>query len=86
MEIKKKTRLLTIGSAPTHRFGRPWREAPYLKISGKWFRDAGFNSGDIVEVDVKNGCLTIQKTNHKWVQIFSDQFMVNEDGVPLKSI
>lgn len=44
---------------------RRWNYArvPELRLAGKWFESAGFNTGDVVNVEVKEGKLII--TNEK---------------------
>ena len=43
---------------------------PFIRISGRWLRAAGFEIEDRIEVDVGHGCLTIKK--------------LTADGEPLK--
>lgn len=87
MEIKKDKRLLTIGYTADCRYGttrwKPEYRIPSLKLAGKWFKDAGFQSGDIIEIDVKPGCLTIRPTANKWVMTVPEKWMVNESNEPI---
>jgi len=51
-----KARKLTVGSAPLE---KPGVEVPYLRLRGRWLRDAGFAIGRNVRVEVSEGRLTI---------------------------
>src|SRR5687767_766439 len=50
-------RKLTVGSAPLE---KPGVEVPYLRLRGRWLRDAGFAIGRNVKVEVSAGRLTIE--------------------------
>lgn len=52
-----KARKLTVGSAP---LDKPGTEVPYLRLRGRWLKDAGFAIGRYVKVEVREGCLMIQ--------------------------
>lgn len=80
-------RLLTIGyqyqerSAKT--INRHHIRVPFLRLSGKWFTQAGFLPGDIVEVESKDNSLIIRKTPNSWKvtrEVHTEKFMVNEHG------
>ena len=55
MAIRKKYRNLTIGEI--HNGNN--KVVPMLRISGKWFQELGFNSGDYVRVTCENGQIII---------------------------
>jgi toxic protein SymE len=52
-----KSRRLTVGYRPLR---SPGVEVPYLGLRGRWLRDAGFEIGRSVKVDVSEGRLTIE--------------------------
>jgi toxic protein SymE len=52
-----KSRRLTVGYKPLR---SPGVEVPYLGLRGHWLRDAGFEIGRSVKVDVSKGRLTIE--------------------------
>lgn len=52
-----KARKLTVGYAPLE---KPGVEVPYLRLRGRWLRDAGFAIGRNVKVEVSEGRLTIE--------------------------
>lgn len=35
---------------------------PYIRLSGKWLKQAGFQEGDIISIKIQNGELKIRKT------------------------
>lgn len=84
MKNKQKRRLITIGrkwvkSTPKH------EARPFLPLVGRWLQKAGFSIGDIIEIDVQDGCLVIRKTANSWrihrkVQVEYEKCMVNEVG------
>lgn len=89
MSINKNKRLLTIGYQLEPRSQqyacRYHTPVPNLRLSGKWLGKAGFSRGDIVEVDVQDGCLIIRKTPNKWkIEVISKKWMLNESGDPIK--
>lgn len=54
---------------------------PFINISGLWLEKAGFNVGDIVELDVTDGKIVIRRTTNKWMEEISiKKYMVNEKG------
>jgi toxic protein SymE len=52
-----KPRRLTVGYKPLK---APGVEVPYLRLRGRWLRDAGFEIGRSVKVEVSEGRLTIE--------------------------
>lgn len=52
-----KPRRLTVGYKPLK---APGVEVPYLRLRGRWLRDAGFEIGRCVKVEVSEGRLTIE--------------------------
>lgn len=52
-----KPRRLTVGYKPLK---SPGVEVPYLRLHGRWLRDAGFEIGRSVNVEVSEGRLTIE--------------------------
>jgi toxic protein SymE len=52
-----KLRRLTVGYKPLK---SPGVEVPYLRLRGRWLRDAGFEVGRGVKVEVSEGRLTIE--------------------------
>lgn len=88
MAINKNKRLLTLGYKMDDEYYSPrWhpeKRIPVLRLSGKWLKEAGFLAGDIIEVDVQDGCLTIRKTYNKWkMEVISKKWMVNENDEPI---
>ena len=55
-----KLRRLTVGYKPLKSHGV---EVPYLRLRGRWLRDAGFEIGRHVKVDVREGRLTIERVD-----------------------
>jgi len=51
------SRRLTVGYKPLK---SPGVEVPYLGLRGRWLRDAGFEIGRSVKVEVSEGRLTIE--------------------------
>lgn len=52
----------TIKIQPKH-VNRRWnkhKEVPQLRLQGEWFKEAGFEPGQMVDVVVKSGMLTIR--------------------------
>lgn len=59
MKIKATQRKMTVCSADTNK--------SMLIIKGKWFRDCGFNPGDMVELSAtKSGKLIITNKGNKY--------------------
>ena len=56
-DTSAKPRRLTVGYRPLK---SPGVEVPYLRLRGRWLRDAGFEIGRSVKVDVSEGRLTIE--------------------------
>jgi toxic protein SymE len=52
-----RPRRLTVGYKPLK---SPGVEVPYLRLRGRWLKDAGFEIGRSVRVDVSEGRLTIE--------------------------
>jgi hypothetical protein len=52
-----KSRRLTVGYKPLK---SPGVEVPYLCLRGRWLRDAGFDIGRSVRIEVSGGRLTIE--------------------------
>ncbi len=52
-----KARKLTVGYAP---LVSPGSYVPYLRLRGRWLRDAGFAIGRNVKVEVSEGRLMIE--------------------------
>ena len=52
-----KARKLTVGSAP---LDLPGTYVPYLRLRGRWLREAGFAIGRNVKVEVSEGRLTLE--------------------------
>jgi toxic protein SymE len=57
LDTSAKPRRLTVGYKPLK---SPGVEVPYLRLRGRWLRDAGFGVGRIVKVEVSEGRLTIE--------------------------
>ena len=57
LNTSAKHRMLTVGYKPLK---SPGAEVPYLRLRGRWLRDAGFEIGRSVKVDVSEGRLTIE--------------------------
>ncbi len=51
-----KVRMLTVSTASTSNY----KEAPAIRIQGKWLRDLGFKTGCKVIVEENHGLLTIR--------------------------
>lgn len=49
------TRFMTVSYLPA----KQTVPVPYLRLSGQWLQEAGFNAGDKVAVTVESGKLTI---------------------------
>ena len=56
----EKSRTLKIGYKPLK---SPGVEVPYLPLRGRWLRDAGFEIGLNVKVEVSEGRLTIERVD-----------------------
>ncbi len=57
-----KTRILTISELSRHSPNyRGWVEVPFIRLSGKWLQEAGFEPGDRIRVEVEFGGITITK-------------------------
>ena len=52
-----KPRRLTVGYKP---LASPGVDVPYLRLRGRWLRDAGFDIGRSVKVEVGEGRLIIE--------------------------
>lgn len=57
LNTSAKPRRLTVGYKPLK---SPGVEVPYLRLRGHWLRDAGFEIGRSVKVEVSEGRLTIE--------------------------
>ena len=55
--VPKKTRILTVSYIPLE---KPGVEVPYLRLRGRWLRNAGFAIGRKVKVEVSEGRLMIE--------------------------
>lgn len=45
-----------------------FKEAPpQILLQGRWLEQAGFNAGDKITVDCKQGGLSLQRTSHKQI-------------------
>ncbi|GEP98110.1 SymE family type I addiction module toxin [Chitinophaga cymbidii] len=80
----KVKRLITVGRKVENKYGK-LVGVPFLRIAGRWLEKAGFCIGDIVEVDIADGCLVIRKTKNTWrverkIAVEVEKFMVNEAG------
>lgn len=56
---------------------------PHIKLSGKWLEDQGFEIGNIVQLEVCEGFITVQKTTNKWAveeKKIQHRVMLNEQG------
>ena len=53
----KKPRRLKVGYKPLK---SPGAEVPFLPLRGHWLREAGFDIGQNVKVEVREGRLTIE--------------------------
>ena len=56
----EKSRTLKIGYKPLK---SPGVEVPFLSLRGRWLRDAGFEIGRSVKVEVSEGRLTIERVD-----------------------
>lgn len=96
MVIDKNKRLLTVSTQQTQTRSYISSESnrkvyynynlPFIKLTGVWLLKAGFSYGDIIEVEVNEGCLTIKKTTHQW-EIIGEKAnlaIVNESGEPIQ--
>lgn len=82
MKKEQKRRFITVSRKYTKRALRDIA-LPFLPLTGRWLQEAGFSAGDIVEIDVLNGCLTIRKTANSWKierRLECEKYMVNEAG------
>jgi len=52
-----KSRRLTVGYKPLR---SPGVKVPYLRLHGRWLKDAGFEVGRSAKVEVSEGRLTIE--------------------------
>jgi len=52
-----KARILTVSYVPLE---KPGVEVPYLRLRGRWLRNAGFAIGRKVKVEVSDGRLMIE--------------------------
>lgn len=94
MVINKNKRLLTVGylmgdlvpyQTPENKTLYCYHDRPFIRLGGKWLQNAGFSAGDIIEVDVKDNCLVIRKTQNSWKEFGEiKQMMVNESGEPVQ--
>ncbi|MAX80334.1 MAG: hypothetical protein CL843_09180 [Crocinitomicaceae bacterium] len=55
------TRFIKIGYSSRKNAYRRILFFPKLNLTGKWFREVGFEIGDSVEVQCSNGCITIKR-------------------------
>ena len=55
-----KPRKLKVGYKPLK---SPGAEVPFLPLRGRWLRDAGFEIGRSVKVEVSEGRLTIERVD-----------------------
>ncbi|RPD39441.1 SymE family type I addiction module toxin [Chitinophaga barathri] len=56
----KKERLLTVGSlCYEHEFDNT--HVPFIRLSGKWLHEAGFDVGDLIAVEHNKDSLVIRK-------------------------
>lgn len=63
-------------------------DMPSLLLAGRWLESAGFNIGDIVQVEVTDSQIVINRTTHKWAteeKVVTKRMKVNEFGTPLKT-
>jgi len=58
--VRAKPRRLTVGYKPLK---SPGVEVPYLGLRGRWLREAGFEIGRSVSVEVSEGRLTIERVD-----------------------
>lgn len=54
---EKKVRNLKVYGYP----GRWYTEPPFIMLKGKWLQKLGFECGDQIQVECKDGELTIKK-------------------------
>lgn len=86
MKNKKTTRLITVARKIESRVGK-LAVVPHLRIAGRWFEKAGFQVGDIVEVDVQQGCLMVRRTKNVWKierRVEVEKYMVDDEGKRVK--
>lgn len=78
MKIKpqKQTRIFTIQSDIRYGMNYLYREVPKLRLTGLWLKQAGFEPGEKVQVEIKSNQLTIKpveqwksKTSNKNYQL-----------------
>ena len=63
-------------SQPTQRFTTIYSrdhsaagiEIPSIRVRGLWLHNAGFQNGEILEIEVREDCLILRKTNKRWKQ------------------
>jgi toxic protein SymE len=56
----KKLRRMTVGY---HGTDKPGVDVPYMRLWGRWLRDAGFTIGRRVKVEVSEGRLMIEQVD-----------------------
>lgn len=75
MKQSSSKRRLTVTRKPSEKV------VPFINVSGQWLEKAGFNIGDIVELEVSEGRIIIRKTLYKWKEeVVTKRYMVDFNG------
>lgn len=80
MAIRKKYRNLTIGEI--HNGNN--KVVPMLRISGKWFQELGFNSGDYVRVTCENGRIIITPNKERAEEKAAEKAFIEKEIAKLQ--
>ena len=80
MAIKKKYRDLTIGEI----YNGNNKAVPMLRISGKWFQELGFNSGDYVRITCEDGKIIITPNKEKAIEKAAEKAYMEAELIKLK--
>ena len=46
-------------------------EVPFINLAGKYLKNAGFNTGDIVEIEILEDCLVIRKPSPNYLKMLA---------------
>ena len=57
---QKRARILTVQSDIRYGMSYPFKVVPKMRLAGLWLKDAGFNPGDRVHVEVRSRRLILK--------------------------
>jgi len=46
-------------------------EVPFINLAGKYLKNAGFNTGDTVEIEILEDCLVIRKPSPNYLKMLA---------------